>query len=259
MSRLTKLSRSVEGRAVIVTGAASGMGRATAHLFADEGAMVAVTDINAEGVETVTKEITDAGLRARGWQLDMASRDDIERVVGEVVQEFGRLDIVVNNAGFGAGAVIDADNFEEVWDKAHNAMLTGQVRMVRAALPHLRQSDAARIVNVASTEALGATPNIAPYTSAKHAVVGLTRSLAVDLGKEGITVNCICPGAVRTGITKDIPEEHKTKFVRRRVPLVRYADPEEVAQMTFNCCLPAMSYLNGAVIPVDGGLTIKNA
>ncbi len=259
MARLTKLSRSLKDRVALVTGAASGMGRATAHLFADEGAHVAVTDINAEGVEMVTKEITDAGYRARGWKLDMADKADIERVVQEVVGEFGRLDIVVNNAGFGAGAVIDADNFEEVWEKAHNAMLTGQVRMVRAALPHLRKSDAARIVNVASTEALGATPNIAPYTSAKHGVVGLTRSLAVDLGKEGITVNCICPGAIRTGITKDIPEESKTKFVRRRVPLVRYADPEEVAQMTVSVCLPSMTYLNGAVIPVDGGLTIKNA
>ncbi|MEQ8347538.1 MAG: SDR family oxidoreductase [Sneathiellaceae bacterium] len=259
MPRLTRLSRSVAGRAVIVTGAASGMGRATAHLFADEGAMVAVTDIDPDGVAAVTKEIVDAGLTARGWVLDMADGTAIRQVVAAVAEAFGRLDIVINNAGFAAHAAIDDPEFEAVWERAHNAMLTGQMRMVRAALPHLRKSDAARIVNVASTEALGATPAIAPYTSAKHAVVGLTRSLAVDLGREGITVNCICPGAVRTGITQAIPEEHKAKFVRRRVPLVRYAEPEEVAQMTFNCCLPAMSYLNGAVIPVDGGLTIKNA
>ena len=260
MTRLTKLSRSVKDRVVLVTGAASGMGRATAHLFADEGAKVAVTDLNAQGVEQVTNEINEAGGDARGWTLDVSDGDAIKRVVGEVAEHFRRLDYLVNNAGFVAHSEVDSDDYEGVWKKALDGMLTGQVLLVRAALPHLRKSDAARVVNIASTEALGATPYGSPYVVAKHGVIGLTRGLAVDLGKEGnITVNCVCPGAVRTGITKDIPEEHKTKFVRRRVPLVRYADPEEVAQMTLNICLPAMGYLNGTVIPVDGGLTIKNA
>ncbi len=260
MTRLTKLSRSVKDRVVLITGAASGMGRATAHLFADEGARVAVTDINDAGIDQVTGEIRDAGGDARGWTLDVSDNAAIQRVVGELIDHFGKLDYVINNAGFAAGAPVDSDEYESVWHKSLDGMLTGQVLLIRACLPHLRKSDAARIVNIASTEALGATPYASPYTVAKHGVVGLTRGLAVDLGKEGnITVNCVCPGAVRTGITQEIPEEHKTKFVRRRVPLVRYADPEEVAHMTFSICLPAMSYLNGAVIPVDAGLTIKNA
>ncbi len=260
MARLSKLSRSVKDRVVLITGAGSGMGRATAHLFADEGAKVAVTDINQAGIDQVVKEITDAGGDARGWNLDVSDGAAIKQVVGDVVGHFGKLDYLINNAGFGAGGPVDSDDYEAVWKKSLDAMLTGQVLLIRAALPHLRESDAARVVNIASTEALGATPYGSPYTVAKHGVVGLTRGLAVDLGKEGnITVNCVCPGAVRTGITKDIPEEHKTKFVRRRVPLVRYAEPEEVAHMTFSICLPAMSYLNGAVIPVDAGLTIKNA
>jgi len=259
MARLSKLSRSVKGRAVLITGAASGMGRATAHLFADEGASVAVTDINGEGARAVAEEITNAGGTTRAWQLDMADLAAIERVVADAANAFGRLDIIVNNAGLGTGAPIDAENFEEVWDHALAVMLTGQMRMVRAALPHLRKSDAGRIINIASTEALGATPMTGPYTTAKHGVVGLTRSLAVDLGKEGITVNCVCPGAVHTGITAVIPDEHKEIFSKRRIPLKRYAEPEEVAHMTLSIALPAMSYLNGAVIPVDGGLTIKNA
>lgn len=259
MPRLTKLSRSVAGRVVLVTGAASGMGRATAHLFADEGARVAVTDINQAGIDQVTEEINGAGGEAHGWLLDVADATAIKSVVDAVAGHFGQLDYLINNAGFAAGAPVDSDGYEALWGKALDGLLTAHVLIIRAALPHLRQSDAARIVNIASTEALGATPTASPYTVAKHGVVGLTRAMAVDLGKEGITVNCVCPGAVRTGITRDIPEEHKTKFVRRRVPLVRYADPEEVAHMTFNICLPAMSYLNGAVIPVDGGLTIKNA
>ena len=130
---------------------------------------------------------------------------------------------------------------------------------MRAALPHLRKSDAARIVNIASTEGLGATPGDTPYVVAKTGVIGLTRGLAVDLGPEGITVNCICPGPIRTALTESIPEEHKTIFGKRRTALKRYGFPEEVAHMTVSLCLPAASYLTGAVIPVDGGLTIRNA
>jgi 3-oxoacyl-[acyl-carrier protein] reductase len=137
--------------------------------------------------------------------------------------------------------------------------LRAHTRTIRAALPHLRASDGGRIVNIASTEGLGATPETSPYTSAKHGVIGLTRSMAVELGREGITVNCICPGAIRTGMTAGIKEEHKQIFARRRVPLARYAEPEEVAHGTLNFVLPASSYINGAVLPVDAGLTIKNA
>ena len=128
-----------------------------------------------------------------------------------------------------------------------------------AALPYLRESQNPRIVNIASTEGLGATKFGSPYTAAKHGVIGLTRSLAVELGPEAITVNCICPGPIRTGMTEAIPEEQKEVYARRRVALKRYADPEEVAHGTLNFCLPSASFMTGAVLPVDGGLTIKNA
>ena len=133
------------------------------------------------------------------------------------------------------------------------------MRLIRAALPWLRQSDSARIVNIASTEGLGATKYGSPYSAAKTGVIGLTRALAVELGPEGITVNCICPGPIRTGMTAGIPEDAKAEFARRRVALKRYAEPEEVAQMTVSLCLPAASFLTGTTIPVDGGMTIKNA
>lgn len=259
MTRLSKLSRSIAGKVAIVTGAASGMGRATAHLFADEGAHVAVTDINGEGVEAVVAEITGAGGSARGWTLDLADPDRIRLVVGEVAAQFGGIDILVNNAGISQHTLIDDDDYEEIWARIQDILLRAHTRTIRAALPHLRASDGGRIVNIASTEGLGATPETSPYTAAKHGVIGLTRSMAVELGREGITVNCICPGAVRTGMTKNIKEEHKTIFAKRRIPLRRYADPEEVAHGTLNFVLPASSYMNGAVLPVDGGLTIKNA
>ena len=155
--------------------------------------------------------------------------------------------------------MIDDEAFEENWDHLTNVMLTAQMRTIRAALPYLRASTSGRVVNIASTEALGATPGNSPYATAKHGVVGLTRAFAVDLGREGITVNCICPGAVRTAITEAIPEEHKQIFARRRVPLGRYAEPEDVAHATLSLVLPAACYITGAVLPVDGGLTIKNA
>jgi len=259
MDSIKKLDRSVKGRAVLVTGAASGMGRATAHLFAQEGALVAITDINESGVARVVEEIKAEGGQAEGWRLDVCDSAQIKRVVAEVADRFGRLDILINNAGFGGFRPLDATDYDQVWDKSIAGLLTAQQQLVRAALVHLRKSDAARIVNIASTEGLGATPGDSPYVVAKTAVIGLTRALAVDLGPENITVNCICPGPIRTALTDSIPEEHKIIFGKRRTALKRYGYPEEVAHMTFSLCLPAASYITGAVIPVDGGLTIRNA
>ncbi len=259
MEPIRKLDRSVKGRVALVTGAASGMGRATAHLFAQEGAQVAVTDINAAGVASVVEEIGAEGGKAHGWRLDVFDAAAIKRVVDEVAGRWGQLDILINNAGFGAFRRIDDEGYDAVWAKAIAGLLTAQQLMIRAALPYLRKSDAARIVNIASTEGLGATPGDSPYVVAKTGVIGLTRALAVDLGPEGITVNCICPGPIRTGLTDSIPEAHKEIFAKRRSAMKRYGYPEEVAHITFSLCLPAASYLTGAVIPVDGGLTIRNA
>jgi 3-oxoacyl-[acyl-carrier protein] reductase len=257
MARLSKLSRSVAGKVVIVTGAASGMGRATAHLFADEGAKVAVTDITP--VDTVVAEITGAGGLAHGWSLDVSRREDIDRVVADIAAHFGGIDILINNAGISLHGPVDSDDFEMRWAKTLDVLLTAQVRMIRAALPHLRKAKDARIVNIASTEALGATRFISPYTAAKTGVIGLTRSMAVEFGPEGITVNCVCPGPINTGMTERIPADQKAEFARRRTALRRYAEPEEVAQMTLSLCLPAAGFVTGAVLPVDGGLTIRNA
>ncbi|MEE8042965.1 MAG: SDR family NAD(P)-dependent oxidoreductase [Pseudomonadales bacterium] len=259
MTRITQLSRSIEGEVALITGAASGMGRATAELFADEGAKVAVTDINEAGVEEVVAGISAAGGEAYGWKLDVGDGDDIRRVVGEVAGRWSALDILVNNAGISAGAPIDSEEHEEVWARAFQILLTGQMRLVKACLPHLRRSEAARIVNIASTEGLGATPRSSAYTSAKTGVIGLTRSLAVELGREGITVNCICPGPIHTGMTAAIADEHKQIFARRRTALARYGEPEEVAHATLSFVLPAASYITGAILPVDGGLMAKNA
>ena len=259
MSDFKQLSRSVKGLTALVTGAASGMGRATARVFAAEGANVAVTDFNREGAQAVAEEITANGGSARAWRLDVANRDEIPAVINDVAGHFGSLDILVNNAGVSVRVAIDDDGYDEAWARAIAVMLTAHPRIIRAALPHLRKSKSPRIVNIASTEALGATALHSPYSAAKAGVTGLTRSLAVELGREGITVNCICPGPIRTAITDRISEEHKTIYAKRRTALGRYGEAEEVAHMTLSLCLPAASFLTGAVIPVDGGLMARNA
>ncbi|MDG5751038.1 SDR family NAD(P)-dependent oxidoreductase [Qipengyuania sp. XHP0211] len=256
MPDIPNRSRSIAGRVAIITGAASGMGAATARLFAAEGARVAVTDLDQAACEAVAAE---CGEHARAYALDVSEKDAIAQVVATIAEDFGGIDILVNNAGVSSFCPLDDEAYEDVWHRALAVMLTAHQRMVRAALPHLRRSDAARIVNIASTEGLGATPGDTPYVAAKTGVTGLTRGLAVDLGPEGITVNCICPGPIRTAMTDAVPDEHKVIFAKRRTALRRYGDPEEVAHMTLSLVLPAASYITGAVIPVDGGLMARNA
>jgi len=249
-------SRSIAGRVAIVTGAASGMGRATALLLASEGAKVAFTDLDLAACGAVAAE---AGPNAKAFALDVADGAAIKQVIADIAAHFGGIDILINNAGVSSFCALDSDEYDAIWHRAIAVMLTAHQRMVRAALPWLRQSDAPRIVNIASTEGLGATPGDTPYVAAKSGVVGLTRGLAVDLGKDGITVNCICPGPIRTGMTDKVPEEDKAVFARRRTALRRYGEPEEVAHVTLGLVLPAASYITGAVIPVDGGLMARNA
>ena len=256
-------NRSIKGLTALVTGAASGMGLATARLFALEGANVAITDLHQEACEDAAKEISKAGAKGGGGllplALDVADASAIPKVIDQIAAHFGGLDIIVNNAGLSTAVLIDDESYEQSWQKSLDVLLTAHQRVIRASLRYLRQSKSPRIVNIASTEGLGATFGNSAYAVAKTGVIGLTHGFAVELGREGITVNCVCPGPIHTGITRGIPAEHKEKFARRRTALGRYGEPEEVAHITLSIVLPAASYLTGVAIPVDGGLTIKNA
>lgn len=261
--RLSSLSRSARGARALVTGAASGMGRATAHVFADEGATVAVVDRDAEGVVGVVEEIRAVhGTSAVvGLVTDLSHAAEIPGLVDEVAATIGGVDVLVNNAGVSlvSSAFQDDDAFEAAWAYTLEVNLAAQVRLIRHCLPHLRAApNGGRVVNVASTEAIVTTAGLAAYAASKSAVVGITKSFAVELGRHGITVNCVCPGPILTGMTEAIPDEAKDSYARRRVPLRRYGQPEEVAHMILNLALPASSFVNGAVVTVDGGMTVRH-
>jgi len=243
----------------LITGAASGMGRAMAGLFAAEGASVALVDRNADGVRDVASEIGAAGGRVKAMAQDLAETDGLYAMVAEAANWLGGIDIVVNNAGYAHFLALDDEEYGEVWDQHLAVMLTAPVMIIRASLPWLRKSESPRILNFASTEGLGATAGGSPYSAAKGGLISLTRSLAVELGKEGITVNCICPGPIETGINAMIDPADKALYAKRRTSLRRYGEPEEVAEIALSFCTPQASYLTGAIVPVDGGLMARNA
>ena len=259
MKLFKRLSRSVKGKVAIITGAGSGMGAATAKVFAEEGVKVVATDVNLEAVMKVSEEIKSNDGVCQAIKLDVTDKAEIENCLEETIKEFGSLDFVINNAGISSATAVDDENYENYWDDTLSIVLTGQIKLIRAALPHLLKSKNARIVNISSTEGFGASPYHSPYTAAKHGVIGLTRSLALELGPKGITVNCICPGPINTNMTAAIDEKDKETYARRRVGLKRYGEPEEVAHATLNLCLPSSSYINGVYLPVDGGLSIRRA
>lgn len=224
-------------RVAIVTGGASGMGRATVELLERRGVEVAVFDVDGEP------------------PVDVADAAQVDAAVARVRDELGPIDIVVNAAGIGVGGRITDDGYREAWDRALAVNVTGAMNVVHACIDDLLASGTGRIVNVASTEALAAARRTGPYTMSKHALLGFTRSLAVDHGRTGLTANAVCPGAVLTAMTEGFPAEAREEFARRRIPAGRYARPEEVAFMIAALTDGDASFVNGATIVVDGGMT----
>ena len=234
---------SLNGRTALVTGAASGMGRAIAVRLEELGARVAALDLRVPDVGSLS------------LVCDVADPSSIDAAVADVHGQLGPIGILVNAAGVAAGAPIEDAAYEDEWRKAMSVNLEGLMRVTRAFLGDLLADGAGRIVNIAATEALGATPRTSPYAVSKHGVVGFTRGLAVEYGRQGLTANAVCPGPIDTGMTAGIADDAKATFARRFVPAGRYGRPEEVAHLVAALVAPEASYINGAIIPVDGGMT----
>ena len=233
------------------------MGRATAALFAAEGAHVVAVDRDGGGLSQLKTEVVDdANLVA--VEVDLADSSAASTICAATHEHFGPVDIIVNAAGVSSPITLDDEGFFDAWRQTFAVNVDAQVALIAACLGDLERNGDGRVVNIASTEGLGATAPMAPYTASKHAVVGLTKSLAVELGPRGITVNCICPGPINTGMTADIKDEHKQIYARRRTALRRYGEAHEVAHMILSLVLPAASFTTGAILAVDGGLSIRS-
>lgn len=249
----------LDGRAGLVTGAGSGIGRASALGFAAEGARVVVSDIDtASGQETVW-QIQQAGGEATFIRADTSREDDVQALVAATVAVFGRLDWAHNNAGLAAPTRPVTEQRREWWDQVLGVDLLGVMFGLKHQIIQMRaQGGGGAIVNTASTAGLTGQPGLAPYTSAKWGVIGLTKTAALEFAGEGIRVNAICPGMTATPAVEDwaqsVPEQ--AEAVRRRIPIGRVATPEEQANAAVWLCSPKASYITGVALPVDGGDTI---
>jgi NAD(P)-dependent dehydrogenase (short-subunit alcohol dehydrogenase family) len=251
------MSREFEGKVSIVTGAASGIGRATAIAFAREGAKVAVADVNVKGGEETVSLIKKSGGDAIFVKTDVSKSTEVRALVDKTVSTYGKLDYAHNNAGLGVGIGIPTADFtEEDWDLTHSINLKGVFLCMKYELIQmLKQGTKAAIVNTASISGLAAHPADPAYVSSKFGCVGLTKTAALEYAKTNIRINCVCPGPVRTGlmdkVEKAIPGS--SGKAKDEVPMDRVGQPEEVAEAVLWLCSDRASFVTATAMPVDGG------
>lgn len=248
----------LQDKVAVVTGAASGMGKAIAKVYAKEGAKVIVADLNLAGAEEVVKEITDNNGIAKAVQVNVAKQEDINLMIDTAVNEYGKLDILVNNAGIMDGFEPVADITDERWDLIFDINTKGVMRAMRKAIPMFLEQGQGVIVNIASTGGMNGAHAGATYGASKHAVVGLTKNTGYMYAQKGIRCNAIAPGAVNTNIStsmKNINEfgMERTKVVQGVIPKI--GEAEEIANAALFLASDEASFVNGTVLTVDGGWT----
>lgn len=251
------MERELENKVALVTGAASGIGAAVADLLAARGARLALVDRNREQLEAVTDRLQTGGAEARAFAADLVSASEVEEVVAAATESFGGLDILSNNAGVQRYGTVETTS-EAEWDEVMAINLKSVYLVCRQALPHLRRGGGA-IVNMTSVQAFGTQQNVAAYTTSKHAIVGLTKSMAVDFAQHRVRVNAVAPGAVDTPMLRwaaslDPEPQVLLQTLDQMHPLGRVAKAAEVAEVVAFLASERASFVTGATYLVDGGL-----
>jgi 2-hydroxycyclohexanecarboxyl-CoA dehydrogenase len=246
-----------EDQVAIVTGAASGIGRATAIRLAEEGAAVVIADVNAEGAGSVARSISEGGGRALSLQVDVTDAPGVRAMTERAVTAFGKVDILVSNAGWDRAApFVDTD--EELWDRVIAINYRGHLATCHAVLPYMRERGKGRIVTVASDAGRVGSSGEVVYSGAKGAVIAFTKGLAREVARDGINVNCVAPGLVDTPLLAGIAEGHEKLIaaIVRSIPLGRTGVPEEIAAAICFFASPDAAYITGQTLSVNGGLAM---
>jgi len=246
------------GKVALVTGAASGMGLATAQAFADAGAAVVLADFREDAVKASAKKLVDSGHKAIALRCDVSDDAQVAAMVDRTVVEFDRLDAAFNNAGVMARIMPTAESTREEWDRVIGINLRGVWSCMKYELRQMVRQGSGAIVNNASVGALTGNPGIGSYIASKHGVVGLTRTAALEYIQRGIRVNAVNPGLIDTQIARDVVsgDEQAYADIAKSVPIGRAGTPEEIASVVLWLCSPGASYVVGHAITVDGGMTI---
>jgi len=242
----------LSGKVALVTGAAQGIGKAIALLLGKNGADVVVSDINLEKAQETANEIQGMGRRSFAIKVNVTDLKDVERMVGAIVEQFGRIDILVNNAGITRDRLI-LRMTEEDWDAVLDVNLKGTFNCTKAVIRYMSKQKSGKIVSIASVSGEMGNPGQANYAASKAGVIGFTKTIAREFAGRGINVNAIAPGYIQTPMTDAVPEKAKEEL-KRMIPMERLGQPEDVAQAALFLVSENSSYITGQVLNVNGGI-----
>ncbi|CAN5556267.1 SDR family oxidoreductase [soil metagenome] len=247
------------GKVALITGAASGMGLATAQAFAEAGASVVLADFRSDIVQSEVDRLVSAGHKALAITCDVSDDAQVSSMIERTVKEFGRLDAAFNNAGVMAKIASTADSSRDDWDRVIGINLRGVWSCMKYELEQMQRQNSGAIVNNASVGALTGNPGIGSYIASKHGVIGLTRTAALEYIKHGIRVNAVNPGLIDTQVARDVVSGNEDAYdgIAQGVPIGRAGRPDEIASAVLWLCSPAASYVVGHALTVDGGMTVS--
>lgn len=245
----------LKGKVALVTGSKSGIGLATAKIFAREGAKVAMADVDMAGLASAAKEVSQYGGEVLTIKMDISQEKEVEDGLQQILNKFGRLDYAVNNAGISGTFQPFAELTNEEFDRTINIDLRGTFLTMRAELKHFASVGKGSIVNTSSLGSVVANPTMGPYIAAKSGVIGMTKSAAIDYADKNIRVNAVAPGLTYTGMTKSVLEGENElgNLVMSLIPMKRYAKPEEIAEVIVFLASDKASFVTGQTVVIDGG------